>query len=82
MDETTILVSKLCCPGSWELSDILRGKNNRFNVRGRHPTLFPFELPAYLSPQVLREIITGFQVLLYDEILVMMMSTKRVRAPS
>jgi hypothetical protein len=82
MDITTIVVSKLCCPGCWEYLDIMRGKVNRFKVRGRHPTLFPFELPAYTSPQVMREMIIRFEGFLHDEILTMMMSTDRVRAPS
>jgi hypothetical protein len=78
----TIIVSKLCCPFCWELVDILRDETNRFKVRGRHPTPFPVELPAYLSRQVLREIITRFEEFLYDAILLMMTSQERTRAPS
>jgi len=81
VDETTIVVSKLCCPGCWESLDILRDNKNLFNICGHHPTLFPFELPACLSPQVLHEMITRFRGILCDEILTMM-STTRVCASS
>jgi hypothetical protein len=43
---------------------------------------FPVELPAYLSQQVLSEMITCFKEFLYDEIVVMMMSKELVRARS
>jgi hypothetical protein len=82
MKDETIIISKLCCPACWELIDILRGKTKRFNVRGRHPTLYPVELPAYLSQQVLSEMITRFKEFLYNEIDVMMMSEELIRAPS
>ena len=66
------MVSKRCCPICWELLDILRGETNPFRVRGRHATLFPVELPEWLSPQVVDEMITRFQEILYDEILRML----------
>jgi hypothetical protein len=82
MDVTLIVVSKLCCPGCWEYLDIVRGALNLFYVSGRHPTLFPFELPAYTSPQVLREMITRFEGFLHAEILTMMMSKNFDCTPS
>ena len=72
MDENFIVVSRRCCPICWELLDILRGETKRFRVRGRHATLFPVELPEWLPPQVMDEMITRFQEILYDEILRMM----------
>jgi len=72
MDQNFIVVSRRCCPICWELLDILRGKSQRFAVRGRHATLFPVELPEWLSPQVVEEMITRFQGILYDEILRML----------
>jgi hypothetical protein len=52
--------------------DILRGETKRFRVRGRHATLYPVELPEWLSPQVVDEMIIRFQEILYDEILRML----------
>ncbi|KIM81780.1 hypothetical protein PILCRDRAFT_489866 [Piloderma croceum F 1598] len=49
MDQTIIAVSKRCCPVCWELLDILRDKCKQFHVCGRHSTLFPVELPSWLS---------------------------------
>jgi hypothetical protein len=72
MDQNFIVASKRCCPICWELLDILRGKTKRFRVRGRHATLYPVELPEWLSPQVLGEMITRFQEIIYDEILRML----------
>ena len=66
------MVSKRCCPICWELLDILRGETKRFRVRGRHATLYPVELPEWLSPWVVDKMIIRFQEILYDEILRML----------
>ena len=39
-------------------------------------------MPAYLSREVLHEMITRFEEFLYDEILAMMVSKQRTRPPS
>ena len=82
MDIILIVVSKLCCAVCWEFMDVMRGRHNIFCVRGRHPSLFPLELPVYTSPQVLREMITRFEEILHREIVTMMTSTESDRAPS
>jgi hypothetical protein len=52
--------------------DILRGETKRFSVRSRHATLFPVELPKWLSEPVVDEMIIHFQEILYHEILRML----------
>ena len=72
MDQNFIVVSRRCCPICWEVLDILRGDTDRFRVRGHHATLFPVELPEWLSPRVVDEMIIRFQEILYNEILRML----------
>ena len=82
MDIILIVVSKLCCAVCWEFMDVMRAVHNIFCIRGHHPTLFPLELPAYTSLQVLREMITCFEEILHSEIVTMMTSAECDRAPS
>ena len=71
MDQTAIAVSRLCCPVCWELLDVLKGPDdqfNRFGVRGRHPTVYPVELPPWLPRNVLEEMVTRFERILTEKI--------------
>ena len=82
MDQTIIAVSKWCCPVCWELLDILRNKCKRFHVRGQHATLFPIELPSWLSEDCMDEMISRFKQIVRDELVDMMASVMYVRTPS
>src|ERR1700733_7248554 len=82
MDQTTVAVSKRCCPVCWELLDILRNKCKRFHVRGRHSTLLPVELPSWLSEECMDEMISRFKQIVRDELIDMMASVMYVRTPS
>jgi hypothetical protein len=66
-----IAVSKLCCPVCWELLAVLRGDTNKYQVRGRHATVYPVDLPAWLPAGVLEEMIRRFRIYLRDELLIL-----------
>jgi hypothetical protein len=56
---------------------------NRFRVRGRHPTVFPVQLPQWLPPKIMREMIARFQSFLALEIKTMMSTDMQYgRTPS
>lgn len=65
-------MSKLCCPVCWELLKVLRDKTETFNVRGRHCTISPIDLPAWLPKADVREMITRFRFHLKAEVVSMM----------
>jgi hypothetical protein len=65
-------VSKRCCPVCSELLNILRDTKHPFRVRGRHPTVFPVDLPPWLPRDVLLQMIARFRCFLLDEIKTMM----------
>jgi hypothetical protein len=64
-------------PSLLGLLDVLKRKTNRFGVRGRHSTLFPVELPSWLSEDDMHEMITRFKQLLLGEIYDMMRRYRR-----
>jgi len=72
LNQSTIAMSHLCCPVCWELLDILRGGATNFNVRGRHATLYPVELPRWLPRDVMEQMVIRFKKILLIEITAMM----------
>ena len=67
-----IAVSKLCCPICWELLDVLRGNSEDFEVRGRHTTIYPVELPPWLPTEYMEQMVTRLRKYLTDELIIMM----------
>jgi len=81
MDKAIIAVSKRCCPVCWELMDILRTEPKQFQVRGRHATLLPVELPSWLEKGHIDEMITRFKQIVRDELVDMLANVVYVRTP-
>ena len=52
--------------------DIFRDDDHEFRLRGRHPTVFPVQLPPWLPHDVLLNMISRFQYFLLDQIYIMM----------
>jgi hypothetical protein len=64
-------VSKLCCPICWELMEILKGHSvtqDQYNVRGRHSTFYPVQLPPYFDHDVVLELADRFEAHLKKEL--------------
>jgi hypothetical protein len=68
-------VSKLCCPVCWDVLELLRGDNELFIARGRHPILSSVELPAWLPRHVLPAMILKYRTYCQKQILDIMPST-------
>jgi hypothetical protein len=45
----------------WALLCLLRRKANIFNVRGKHATVYPVQLPPWLPRQILVEMVDQFK---------------------
>ena len=70
-------VSKLCCPACYDYFDILSKKHRRlgdneetkmYNIRGRHSTVYPVQLPRWSCPAIVQELIRRFGKYLHDEL--------------
>jgi hypothetical protein len=77
IDQNTIRGSKLCCPACWELLDSMDAPNDRFGVRGRHPTVYAVELPPWLPHEVMVDMVGRFERILDTQIFTMMVDRKR-----
>jgi len=65
LDRKQVAVSKPCCPACWEFSLVLKKvEPSHFNVRARHPTLHPVELPDFLPKKVIDMMVQRFRHLL------------------
>jgi len=64
----TIAVSKSCCPVCWDIMDILNRQQGssvvHFQAQGRHPNLYPVDLPAILDEHIKDELLTKFSITL------------------
>jgi len=66
----------------WDLLSFLKGDDpNAFTVRGRHPSLTPVDLPLWLPPTVLNNMVQLYRERLLSE-LVEMVKTKHKRTTS
>lgn len=79
MDKTEVAVSKFCCPACWEFFEILSAKHTSegtmtrmYQIRGRHSTVYPVQLPSWTHPEVVRELIGRFDKYLHEQLLEMM----------
>jgi hypothetical protein len=66
-----VAVSKPCCPVCWELLGILRGATDNFHVLGRHPIVFPVQLPSLLPRDIMEQMVARFKGFLHQEIIAM-----------
>lgn len=71
-DQTLIRISKRCCPGCWELLEVLNGPH-RFGARGRHPTVYQVKLPPWLPKRAVKEMVARFSQILHEQIFIMML---------
>ena len=77
-DNSTIAVSKLCCPVCWELLKILRNDDSTdFHVDGHHETLFQVELPEWLPLEIVVELTAQFEKILLEQIKTLVRHHKR-----
>jgi hypothetical protein len=68
-DNSTITVSKPCCPVCWELLKILRNDaSTNFHVDGYHKTLFQVELPEWLPLEMVVKLTARFEKILLGQI--------------
>ncbi|KIM74963.1 hypothetical protein PILCRDRAFT_14027 [Piloderma croceum F 1598] len=78
IDQTLIGISKRCCPGCWELLEVLNGPH-RFGARGHHPTVFQVELPPWLPKRAVKEMVARFSQILREQIFIMMLDRAKQR---
>ena len=77
-DNSTISVSKLCCPVCWELLKILRNDDSTdFHVDGHHETLFQVELPEWLPLEIVVKLTARFEKILLEQIKTLVRDHKR-----
>ena len=58
--------------------EILRGNDpSNFQVRGRHTTVYPVALPAFLPIDVVRGLVKRYRLILLSELQVMMSREQR-----
>jgi hypothetical protein len=69
VNTTSISVSKLCCPVCWEFLTLLRGETDDFKVRGRHTTVAPVDLPAWVPEEVMKEMVERFRAIVRGQVL-------------
>jgi len=68
-DDSTIAVSKPCCPVCWELLKILRNDTStNFHVDGYHKTLSQVELPEWLPLEIVLKLTARFETILLAQI--------------
>lgn len=72
LNQNEVAASKLCCPACWEYFDILTNKLGLYKIRGRHSTVYPVQLPSWISPDIVQELIRRFSDYLRTELLIMM----------
>jgi len=77
INQNVLAVSKRCCPVCWTLLAILEGLNDRFGVRGRHPTVCAVDLPPWLPLEALSQMVACFEEILKHQIFTMMMQKKK-----
>jgi hypothetical protein len=75
-------VSKNCCPVCSEVLDIWHDPDHQFRVRGRHPTIYPVELPPWLPNRILSSLVSRFRTHLLYEIKTMMLPKLHYRSSS
>jgi hypothetical protein len=69
-----VAVSKLCCPACWDFFDVLSEKHRQpegpkmYNIRGRHSTVYPVQLPNWSSPDVVKKLIGRYNNYLCNEL--------------
>lgn len=74
LDPKDVAVSKLCCPACWVYFDILHKRQNlegnekMYNIRGRHSTVYPVQLPIWTSPDIVQELNKQFSQLLVEQL--------------
>jgi len=52
---------------------------NRFGARGRHPTVYPIELPPWLPKRPIKEMVARFSQILREQIFTMMLDRANQR---
>jgi hypothetical protein len=57
----------------------MEGPTDRFGIDRRHPTTYRVELPPWLPQKELKEMVTRFEKILGDQILIMMLSRAKYR---
>lgn len=50
---------------------MLKGDEEDLNVRGRHSTPFPVQLPAWLPREVVKEMVSIFEIFVLEELSVL-----------
>jgi hypothetical protein len=69
-----IAVSKSCCPVCWDIVKIFDRQNKEkrspvcFQARGRHPNLYPVDLPDILDEGIKDELLTKFSITLLKDL--------------
>jgi len=64
LDKRRVAVSKPCCPSCWEFMAVLSASESdqaQFQVRARHSTLYPVELPENVPQSVVQKVVERFQ---------------------
>jgi hypothetical protein len=80
----TIAVSKSCCPVCWDIIDIFNKQDSesgvpvRFNARGRHPTLYPVDLPEILDDGIKDELLKKFSITLIKDLVSLLENDAKV----
>ncbi|KIM77717.1 hypothetical protein PILCRDRAFT_11806 [Piloderma croceum F 1598] len=78
LDNSTIAVSKPCCPVCWELLKLLRNDaSTNFYVDGHHKTLSQVELLEWLPLEIVVKLTARLEKILLDQIKMMVKSHKR-----
>jgi len=81
MDKTEVAVSKFCCIACWDFFEVLSAKHKSesksegtmmYQIRGRHSTVYPVQLPSWIHPEVVRELSGRFDKYLHEQLLEMM----------
>jgi hypothetical protein len=64
-----ISVSKFCCSVCWKLIEVLNKMNKKvqFIVRKKHPNNYPVCLPPWISVDILEEMISRLEKMLYEK---------------
>jgi len=70
LSQKEVAVSKPCCPACWDFMKVLRtnGDSDVFNIRSRHPTVYPVELPVWLPKEVCTAMVRKFQGHLVEQL--------------
>jgi hypothetical protein len=74
-EKFVIAVSKSCCPVCWDIINIFNRQNEesgssvRFQAQGRHPNLYPVDLPDILDEGIKDELLTKFSITLLKDLI-------------